>query len=357
MQRAIKDQFSALEGDITIQAYSVQRTAETGAILLSDSLYEVINATDRVAHIFPQVKKSVLFLNPSEDAFEGVGVLGYDTAQYDRFVTDYVDTLAPSARYGSLVSSALAAQLNLNLGDTATLISIQSQNQNPRLRKSVVTGIFETPLEEFNLGHIVMSIEDTRRLNGWKSDSVSSYTVVLHEDEGRETMAAYWNAIVPYDLQVQSLEYAHPAIFGWLELFDTNILLVLGIVLIVALTNLITALLVLIIDRTRMIGTLKALGASDQLILQVFQWLSLRILLTGLFWGNLIGLGASYLQYQFGWVELDPSTYYISKAPIHFDLLWILGANAAFVGIAFVVLRVPVRWVAKIDPIKSIRFS
>ena len=138
-------------------------------------------------------------------------------------------------------------------------------------------GAFETGLDEFNTNHLIMNISDVRRLNGWRNDSVTHYSVLLQDSENRTTIAAYWNAIVPYNLHVQSLEFKHPAIFGWLELFDTNILLVLSIVLIVAIANLCIALLVLIIDRTRMIGTLKAMGAADSLILQIFMWLSIRI--------------------------------------------------------------------------------
>tara|TARA_B100000497_G_C7676871_1_gene408977 strand:- start:1921 stop:2241 length:321 start_codon:yes stop_codon:yes gene_type:complete len=106
-----------------------------------------------------------------------------------------------------------------------------------------------------------------------------------------------------------------------------------------------------------MIGTLKAMGASDSLILQIFMWLSIRILIHGLIWGNLIGLGASFLQWYFGLIKLDSTTYYISTAPIYFDYFWILTANLAFILVAFVVLRFPVRWISKLDPIKSIRFS
>jgi len=153
------------------------------------------------------------------------------------------------------------------------------------------------------------------------------------------------------------LESRHPAIFGWLALFDTNIVLVLAIVLIVAISNLITALLVLIIDRTRMIGILKAMGAPDRMILQVFQWLSLNILVKGLLIGNAVGLGLSAFQQWFDWVQLDPSTYYIASAPIHFDWAWIVGANLSFILVAYFILLIPVRWIARLQPIQSIQFN
>lgn len=359
LQKSISEQFSSIEGDITFNAYSIQRTAEPRPIALADSLKKELVEAPYTAHVFGSVEKSSLIVNTEEDAFEGVVLTGMDSAQWSYFhLNNFThDSPGPKGRYGSFISKALSKELALEVGDTALLVVLKNQQSPPRLRKSVVEGIYSTGLEEFNKGHVLMNIGDVRRLHGWSGDSVSKYTVVLKDAEARADLAAYWNAVVPYSMQVQSIEYRHPAIFGWLELFDTNIALVLGIVLIVAISNLITALLVLIIDRTRMIGTLKSLGGSDRLILQVFQWLSLRILGKGLLWGNLIGLGASFLQYTFGWFRLDPETYYIAVAPISFDWWWIIGTNLGFLFVAYFVLRVPVAWIAKIDPIKSIRFA
>ena len=362
LQKSIMQQFSRLEGDIILQSYSVQRTSDTSPVLLEDSLLNVLQNAPYVAAVYPQVEKSALLVNPEIDAFEGVQILGYSAAQWLSFSKwnangDTIVSKGPKGRYSCMISTTLASELSLSTGDTAMLVVINNKSEIPRLRKSRIEGLYFTALDEFNRGHILMNIDDVRRLQGWRNDSVSQYSVLLNSDDQRSELAAYWNAIVPYDIQVQSIEHKHPAIFGWLELFDTNILLVLGIVLIVAISNLITALLVLIIDRTRMIGTLKSLGASDGLILQVFQLLSLRILFQGLFWGNLIGIGASFLQQTFGIIELDPSTYYISTAPILLDWWWIIGANFTFIIVAFFILRVPVKWISKIDPIKSMRFS
>ena len=358
LQKAINDQFRALEGDINISEYSIRRTGENGPILLSDSLKTVFSENDLVKDIHGEIRKASLVVNPKLDAFEGIEIIGYDSIKLHSFLRDFsTNSTLFNSRYGIYVSSTLLSKLALSVGDTAILVAIKDQRSAPRLRDAVVLGAFETGLDEFNTNHVIMDINDVRRLNGWRNDSVTHYSVLLQESENRNIVAAYWNAIVPYNLQVQSLEFRHPAIFGWLELFDTNILLVLSIVLIVAIVNLCIALLVLIIDRTRMIGTLKAMGASDSLILQIFMWLSIRILIHGLIWGNLIGLGASFLQWYFGLIKLDSTTYYISTAPIYFDYFWILTANLAFILIAFVVLRFPVRWISKLDPIKSIRFS
>ena len=358
LQQAINDQFRSLEGDVNINQYSIQRTGETGAILLGDSLQEAISSSELVQSIHAEVRKAALVVHPVNSAFEGIEIIGYPEEYLASFVQSFSNIpLQKASRYGVLMSTSMMNALGFSVGDTSILVSIKGQNSAPRLRKAPIIGSFETGLEEFNTNHIIMSMDDVRRLNGWRHDSVTHYSVLLKEANDRNTVASYWNALVPYDMQAQSLEFRHPAIFGWLELFDTNILLVLAIVLIVAIANLCIALLVLIIDRTRMIGTLKALGAKDGLILQVFMWLSMRILLIGLFWGNVIGLGASFAQWKWGFIKLDPSTYYISKAPISFDLFWLLSANLAFILAAFVVLRFPVRWISKLDPIKSIRFS
>jgi lipoprotein-releasing system permease protein len=342
-----------------MSAYSVQRTAEPRPILLEDSLITALENAPYTSAVFPGIQKSALLVNPSVDAFEGIQISGMSPERWSYFARHHTldGPSNPTQRYGSFISKTLSRELGLYTGDTAVLVLLKNQRSAPRLRKSVIEGVYQTGLDEYNRSNILMNLEDVRRLQGWKNDSVSNYTVVLSDAQQRADLAAYWNAIVPYSIQVSSVEQKHPAIFGWLELFDTNIALVLGIVLIVALSNLVTALLVLIIDRTRMIGTLKALGSSNRLILQVFQWLSLRILGLGLLWGNAIGLGVSFIQWKFGVIHLDPETYYIATAPIAFDGWWILGANFGFLLIAYFVLRIPVAWIAKIDPIKSIRFA
>ena len=360
LQHAIMDKFSALEGDFTISAYAPNRTEELKPIRLSDSLADALSDAEYVEAVYPVVQKMALLVNPMEDAFDGIQIKGFETDYLETFTVNYgtgSGTSTPTSRHGALLSTTLARELALGIGDTALLTVLKNQGEMPRLRKSIVEGLFTTGLDEFDRQTILMNAEDVARLNGWRSYSVSSYMVLLNDREGREIISSYWNAIIPYTMQARSIEGRHPAIFGWLALFDTNIILVLAIVLIVAVANLITALLVLIIDRTRMIGTLKALGGSDRLILQVFQWLSIRILTRGLVWGNALGLGLSFLQWQFSWVQLDPETYYIATAPITFDWAWILGANAVFIVIAYLVLLLPVRWIARLHPIQSIRFS
>ena len=360
LQHAIMDKFSALEGDFTISAYAPNRTEELNPIRLTDSLADALREAHYVRSVYPVVQKMALLVNPIEDAFDGIQIKGMETDYLKTFSAQYGTSdsaSTPTSRYGALLSTTLARELGLGIGDTAVLTVLKNQGELPRLRKSIVEGLFTTGLDEFDRQTILMNQEDVARLNGWRGDSVSSYMVVLNDQEGREIISSYWNAVIPYTMQARSIEDRHPAIFGWLALFDTNIILVLAIVLIVAVANLITALLVLIIDRTRMIGTLKALGGSDRLILQVFQWLSIRILTRGLAWGNALGLGLSFLQWQFSWVQLDPETYYIATAPITFDWAWILGANAVFIVIAYLILLLPVRWIARLHPIQSIRFS
>ena len=360
LQHAIMDKFSALEGDFTISAYAPNRTEELKPILLKDSLAGALQEAPYIKSVYPVVQKMALLVNPIEDAFDGIQIKGMDTDYLETFSAQYGNgngSSSPASRYGTLLSTTLARELGLGIGDTAVLTVLKNQGELPRLRKSIVEGLFTTGLDEFDRQTILMKQADVARLNGWRGDSVSSYMVVLNDQEGREIISSYWNAVIPYTMQARSIEDRHPAIFGWLALFDTNIILVLAIVLIVAVANLITALLVLIIDRTRMIGTLKALGGSDRLILQVFQWLSIRILTRGLAWGNALGLGLSFLQWQFSWVQLDPETYYIATAPITFDWAWIIGANAVFIVIAYLILLLPVRWIARLHPIQSIRFS
>ncbi len=412
LQHAIKDKFRALEGDFSIRAYAVNGTEEWRAIALGDSLYTALKNAPYVDQVFPVVQKAALLVNPQNDAFEGILIQGLEEKNFEYFKKKFeINSQLIEVRYGCWISETLAQSLQLGIGDTAKIPILKSNRGTPRLINSQICGTFSSGLDEFDRQNILMRAIDVRKMNGWQSDSVSTYVVHLNtpkqkytQRELMQTNAAeatildrdipgifeilipvltilgmilvsialivhlynpeqlyepweYWNEAVPFNMQATSLENGHMQIFEWLDLFDVNIVLILCIVLVVAISNLITALLVLIIDRTRMIGILKAMGASDLIVLQVFQWLSLNILVKGLLIGNAIGLGLSAFQYWFKWIKLDPSTYYISSAPIYFDWTWIIGANLGFIVVAFLILLIPVHWISRLQPIKSIRFS
>ena len=358
LQHAIKDKFRALEGDFSIRAYAVNGTEEWRAIALGDSLYTALKNAPYVDQVFPVVQKAALLVNPQNDAFEGILIQGLEEKNFEYFKKKFeINNQLIEARYGCWISETLAQSLQLGIGDTAKIPILKSNRGTPRLINSQICGTFSSGLDEFDRQNILMRAIDVRKMNGWQSDSVSTYVVHLNTPEQQHALSSYWNEAVPFNMQATSLENGHMQIFEWLDLFDVNIILILCIVLVVAISNLITALLVLIIDRTRMIGILKAMGASDLTVLQVFQWLSLNILVKGLLIGNTIGLGLSAFQYWFKWIKLDPSTYYISSAPIYFDWTWIIGANLGFIVVAFLILLIPVHWISRLQPIKSIRFS
>ena len=228
LQHAIMDKFSALEGDFTISAYAPNRTEELNPIRLTDSLADALSGADYVEAVYPVVQKMALLVNPMEDAFDGIQIKGFETDYLETFTANYgtgSGTSTPTSRYGALLSTTLARELALGIGDTALLTVLKNQGEMPRLRKSIVEGLFTTGLDEFDRQTILMNAEDVARLNGWRSDSVSSYMVLLNDREGREIISSYWNAIIPYTMQARSIEGRHPAIFGWLALFDTNILI------------------------------------------------------------------------------------------------------------------------------------
>ena len=362
---AISEKFRALEGDFVLRTYAPNRTADAGAIALDSALIADLGTDKAVEGLHPFTQKTALLVGEEKSSFEGMVITGVQeayTASLEAKGILNVEKLNPGAalpehRYGSWISKYTAQNLGLALGDTATLIILPKDNQVPKFRKSVVEGIYTSGLEEYDRQNVLITLRDGQRLNRWRKDSVSGYQVAIHPNHDAGTVANWWNAQVPFDVEVALLEDRYPALFQWIALFDTNILIVLGIVLIVAIANVITALMVLIIDRTTMIGTFKALGASNSMLQRVFQFMAMNYMGRGLLLGNALGLLASFAQWNWGIITLDPETYYLAVAPIYFDWPWIITANAIFIAVGYVLLFLPVKWIGRMHPMKSIRFS
>jgi lipoprotein-releasing system permease protein len=168
---------------------------------------------------------------------------------------------------------------------------------------------------------------------------------------------AQLRAALPYDLDARSVRSQNEQLFQWLDLFDLNIYLIIGIMLAVAIINMISALLILILDRTNMIGLLKALGLPNGKLMQIFLHQSASIILKGMFWGNVLGLGICLLQQYFGIIKLDPETYYVTQAPISIDVPLILLLNAGVLVVCLISLLLPALLVSKISPVRALRYE
>ena len=300
------------------------------------------------------------------DYLQGVVFKGVDEEYNWSFFEEYlVDgkllEINDTARTnGVLVSKSIADVLNLKVGDSFAAYFIQNP---PRMRKFTVEGIYNTQLEEFDKMYIVADIKHLRKLNDWKDGQVSGFEVKIDDiDQLDEMERKVSKTCCSYNpdgeiLKVTNIRQEYPGIFDWLSLLDMNVWIILGLMVAVTGFNMISGLLVLILERVNMIGILKSMGATNVSVRKVFLYFASYLTIKGLLWGNVIGILLCVLQYYFGIIHLDPASYYVSTVPINLDIVNILLLNAGTLVVIVVMMILPSFIVSKITPADSMRFE
>ncbi len=260
-----------------------------------------------------------------------------------------------------VLSGSTARLLKLGVGDRFTMYFIQDP---PRARTFTISGIYNTSLEQFDQLYIFADIKQVQRLNNWNNGEVSGYEVLIDKMDDLPELAAKVREQVGFDfledgsrLKVETIREKNTQIFDWLNLQDMNVVVLVILMLVVAGFNMISGLLILILERTNMIGILKALGTSNVSVRKIFMYQSGYLTLVGLLWGNLVGLGICLAQKQLNLVSLNPSSYYLDTVPINLNLAHLLMLNAGTMIITFLFLLIPSGIIARISPDKSIRFN
>jgi lipoprotein-releasing system permease protein len=260
-----------------------------------------------------------------------------------------------------IISKKISDMLRLRVGDSFVMHFIQDP---PRQRKFTISGIYETSLEEFDKIYVFCDIAHIRRLNGWKDDQVSGFEIFISDfDRLDEMTAAVQDAIglrIAEDeekFKVTNIRMEYPQIFDWLNFQDINVIIIIVLMLVVAGFNMISGLLILILEKTNMIGILKALGSEDVTIRRVFLYQAAYLIGKGLFWGNLVGIGMAFLQLKTGLITLDPSSYYIKTVPVNLNLIHIILLNAGTMGAIILMLLVPSKLISNITPVKAIKYD
>lgn len=255
-----------------------------------------------------------------------------------------------------IISRQTADRLQVGVGDKFIVHFVKDGQQLRRLFQ--VCGIYKTGLEEYDRKFALCDIRQVQQVLGWTPDQVSGFEIWLDDLRDLEAYNTYiYNEVLPPDLLSVTIREKFPAIFEWLQLQDYNEVVILGLMLAVAIINMITALLVLVLERTNMIGILKALGETNGSIRQIFLYHAAVITLTGMFWGNLIGLGFCYLQDRFRFIQLNEADYYIAYAPIRLNWAAIIGVNVTTLCITLLFLLIPSMVISKVVPVKAIRFK
>src|SRR5688500_14310900 len=255
-----------------------------------------------------------------------------------------------------IISNITANRLRLKEGDKFIVHFVREGNQLER--RFTIKGIYRTGLEENDARFALASIDRVRNILGWQPNQVSGIEIAIDDIEDLDMITEYiYQEKIPRTLYAENIREKFPSLFEWLELQDINTIVIIGLMLAVAIINMITALLILILERTQMIGILKSMGAKDVSIRQVFLWFAMFIIAGGILFGNIIGLGLAWLQYKFRFIKLDEADYYLDYAPVHVLPWHLVAVNIGALVIIGLCLIAPSYLVSKINPIKTIHFN
>jgi lipoprotein-releasing system permease protein len=364
-KQQIREKVVGFGSNIQIVNFDSNLSFETAPITEGQDFIPKIKMIPGIKHV--QVFATKAGIIKTNDEIQGVVLKGigsdFDWSYFSRCIIDgnifTVNDTTPSNKV--IISKKISDMLKLKTGDSFVMHFVQDP---PRLRKFTISGIYETSLEDFDKMYVFCDIGHIKRLNGWKNDQVSGFEIFIKDFDKLEEMTGDVRDAVGYRIKedeekfkVTNIRIKYPQIFDWLNFQDVNVIIIIVLMLVVAGFNMISGLLVLILEKTNMIGVLKALGSDDITIRRVFLYQAAWLIGKGLFWGNLIGIGLAFLQLKTGLVTLDPTSYYIKTVPINLQLDHILLLNTGTMAAILIMLLVPSKLISRITPVKAIRYD
>lgn len=357
-QDTIKKKIFSFGGHIQVTKYTFGGGYGENPISLNMDLYTSPEKYGFVDHVQEFSYKPGL-LKTEEEVYgvilKGVGKR-FDTARFSRNIASGAFISFKDSAYSTdvLLSQKIADALKLGVGDEVIMYFIQDP---PRFRKLNVKGIYSTGLEDFDETVIIGDISLVRRLNSWADTLAGGLEIFVNDFDHIGRAEEKLSEMVDYDLYVEKVSDRYIQIFDWLSLLNKNVIIFLTLILFVACFNMVSILLILIMERTQMIGMLKALGARNRQIRKIFMYNGMLMVAKGLLWGNLIGIGFGVLQDTFKVIPLDPVNYYMSFVPIQWNWGIVLGLNLLTFIMVGLVLVIPTMIIARINPIKAIHFD
>ncbi|UBD64815.1 ABC transporter permease [Bacteroides salyersiae] len=364
-KREVRNKVTGFGSHIQITNFDAVRSYETHPVVVGDSMMAALAANPDIKHVQRYSTKPGMI--KTDDAFQGMVLKGvgpeFDATFFrDNLLEGEIPAFSDSASTGQVViSKALVDKLKLKLGDKIFTYYIQD---NVRVRPLTVTGIYQTNFSEYDNLFLLTDLYTVNRLNNWKPDQVSGAELQVKDydrlpDITYEVAESTDNRADKYGgvYFVQNIEESNPQIFEWLGLLDLNVWVILILMIGVAGFTMISGLLIIIIERTNMIGILKALGANNLTIRKVFLWFSVFLIGKGMIWGNAIGLVFCLIQSQFHLFKLDPESYYVDSVPVSFNVWLFLLINAGTLLASVLMLLGPSYLITKINPASSMRYE
>lgn len=365
-KHTIRDKVIGFGSHITIQSFMAQQTASPVPICISDTLMRQLKALPEVRHV-QQYTMTQGILKTDDDflgvAFKGIG-RNYDVSFLGQHIVEgelprFSDD---KTSYQLLVSRMMADKLSLHVGDRVYAYFVG--NDDVRARKFTIKGIYQTNMTQFDQTLCFTDYRIPIRLNGWEQDQCSGAEVLVKDFDRLDETAQQVMRLVNHDsdrygetFTSQTIHEAYPQIFSWLELLDINVWIILVLMVCVAGFTMVSGLLIIILERTQMIGLLKALGARNATIRHTFLWFAAFIISQGLLLGDVLGIGLIVLQQQTGFIRLDPANYYVDTAPMELNVPVMVALNVATLLISIFVLIAPSFLISHIHPAKAMHFE
>lgn len=364
LRHKIREKVSAFNGHIQIYNYD-NNSSEVSIIPVStrQDFYPEFNLTEGVRHVQAVATKAGIIR--MEDTFEGFIAKGvgtdYDWSAFEEFLVegrlpDYSQALNSEV----LISRRMAERLQLGVDSQFNSFFLKEENPDriPNQRRFQVVGIYDSGFEEFDATYIFTDIRHIQRMNNWEAEQVGNFEVFLEDFDQIDEKGADIYGRTLSNLDTQTIKNKYYQIFEWIGLFDFNIVLIIGIMILVGGINMITALLVLILERTPMIGILKSLGTTNWSIRKVFLYNAAYLIGLGLLWGNVLGLGLLAIQWKYRIFKFpNPEEYYMNYIPVYMDLPTLLILNAGVLVLCLLMLLIPSWIITRISPVRAIRFA
>ena len=356
-KQEIQRKVAGFGSHIQVVNFDNNATYEMQPVALSEELMDKLQRVPHVENLSVFASKPGIL--KTDSSFQGIVFKGTD--YWDYFAENLVEGTLPDGRQEVIVSTVLASQLQLAVGDDILCYFVQD---NLRVRRLYISGLYNTCMSEMDKIFVLGHIDLVRQLNGWDSTQVSGIELLL-DDLAHLREAAdyvYFAMLGQQDatgntLYTQTLQQLNPQIFGWLDLLDMNVVIIIILMLCVSGFSIITGLIILIMESITLIGTLKALGANNSFVRRVFIYEAIMLVGKGVLWGNVIGLGLVALQYFTQVIPLEASMYYVSYVPMAFPWWGLLALNIGVLLLAWLVMLAPSAIVSQISPAKVMQFD
>lgn len=363
-QKAVSQKVFSFWGNIRVQEYEPSKAilAEETPILENDTVRLILKNTPQISHFQIFATKSAVLEKKRE--IEGLLIKGvsndYDFKNLAPFLKEgHWPRLDTSISYSRdiVISKPIADELKIKLGDSATIYFISGESTNAVARKMYVCGIYKTGIEEYDKLFAIADIRMVQKVSGWDKGMIGGYEVLLKDYRQMDAVSETLYNQLPDAWVSRTIKEIYPSIFDWLDIQDVNRNVVFVVMSIVAIINLITCLLILVLERTPMSGILQSLGAPNILLQRIFLYYSTIIALRGIVIGFIVGVGLCLLQLYTGLLKLDETSYYVSVAPV--EIIWwqVLAICLATFVVCFLALILPAYFVKSVKPVKAIAFN